>query len=172
MKKLNKKRFINLMGLLFVAFALIFTNVFAYHEEGEGEGTSGPVSALSKLKSTEACKDSRAINFSNRGQHNQSLCVYVQGEKNGGACPMNEITQNLQKGNPDWGYSSRVEETAMQIIVLQKYLKDNGFNPGPIDGMFGPLTEGAVKRAQKYFGIIATGIVDDEMRVLMNRCGK
>ena len=37
-----------------------------------------------------------------------------------------------------------------------------GFNPGPIDGIFGSKTTGAVKEFQKSKGIKADGIVDQK----------
>lgn len=42
---------------------------------------------------------------------------------------------------------------------LQNYLKTMGYNPGPIDGIFGPKTKAAVKRLQKAMGLSTDGIV-------------
>jgi peptidoglycan hydrolase-like protein with peptidoglycan-binding domain len=42
---------------------------------------------------------------------------------------------------------------------LQDALKALGFNPGPIDGIFGPKTEVAVKAFQTQVGITVDGIV-------------
>lgn len=45
------------------------------------------------------------------------------------------------------------------VIELQKILKSFGFNPGPIDGIFGPLTEKAVREFQMSVGLTPDGIV-------------
>ena len=45
------------------------------------------------------------------------------------------------------------------VTYLQQRLQDKGFDPGPIDGIFGPRTEAAVKEAQTWAGIRVDGIV-------------
>lgn len=45
------------------------------------------------------------------------------------------------------------------VLELQKILKNFGFNPGPIDGIYGPLTEKAVREFQISTGIKPDGIV-------------
>ena len=42
---------------------------------------------------------------------------------------------------------------------IQTFLKCNGFNPGPIDGLAGPKTDGAIKSFQKTVGLVADGEV-------------
>lgn len=44
------------------------------------------------------------------------------------------------------------------VEALQKKLLGQGINPGPIDGVFGPKTEDAVKRFQERSGLSADGI--------------
>lgn len=46
------------------------------------------------------------------------------------------------------------------VSRLQTLLKNNGFDPGTIDGIFGPKTESAVKYFQRYKGLSVTGVVD------------
>jgi peptidoglycan hydrolase-like protein with peptidoglycan-binding domain len=55
---------------------------------------------------------------------------------------------NLQKGSTD-----------PAVRDLQEALKALGYNPGPIDGVFGATTETAVKAFQQAKGITADGIV-------------
>jgi peptidoglycan hydrolase-like protein with peptidoglycan-binding domain len=55
---------------------------------------------------------------------------------------------NLQKGSTD-----------PAVGDLQEALKALGYNPGPIDGVFGAATEAAVKAFQQARGITADGIV-------------
>jgi peptidoglycan hydrolase-like protein with peptidoglycan-binding domain len=44
------------------------------------------------------------------------------------------------------------------VEALQRALLADGINPGPIDGIFGPKTEAAVKRFQERAGLEADGI--------------
>lgn len=46
-----------------------------------------------------------------------------------------------------------------EVKDLQEALKTLGFNPGPVDGIFGAATEKAVKAFQTSVGIHADGIV-------------
>ena len=55
---------------------------------------------------------------------------------------------NLQKGSAD-----------PAVRDLQAALKALGYNPGPIDGVFGATTEAAVKAFQQAKGISADGVV-------------
>lgn len=52
------------------------------------------------------------------------------------------------------------------VIDLQTRLKYSGYNPGPIDGVFGALTEAAVARFQKTFGLPGAGVAN---QATMNR---
>ncbi len=45
---------------------------------------------------------------------------------------------------------------------VQTLLKDRGFDPGPIDGVAGPRTNGAVRAFQERFGIKASGTIDNQ----------
>lgn len=45
------------------------------------------------------------------------------------------------------------------VAELQALLKNRGFDPGPIDGVFGPVTEQAVMAFQKQAGIAVDGLV-------------
>ncbi|NEQ36171.1 MAG: peptidoglycan-binding protein [Okeania sp. SIO3I5] len=49
-----------------------------------------------------------------------------------------------------------------KVKTLQMRLETMGFNPGPIDGIFGKKTIGAVKEFQKSKGIKADGIVNQK----------
>ncbi len=46
---------------------------------------------------------------------------------------------------------------------MQRLLARAGYSPGPLDGRFGPLTEGAVRRYQAHSGLAVTGIVGSQM---------
>ena len=45
------------------------------------------------------------------------------------------------------------------LIDIQTFLSCNGFNPGPIDGLAGSRTDGAIKSFQKTVGLVADGQV-------------
>jgi peptidoglycan hydrolase-like protein with peptidoglycan-binding domain len=45
-----------------------------------------------------------------------------------------------------------------EVAKLQAQLQELGFNPGPIDGRFGPATEAAVLAFQRSAGLLADGI--------------
>lgn len=45
------------------------------------------------------------------------------------------------------------------VMRVQQALIDQGFDPGPVDGRFGPGTENAVRAFQTNHGLTADGIV-------------
>ena len=47
----------------------------------------------------------------------------------------------------------------VQVSELQADLHKAGFDPGPRDGVFGPVTERAVKASQQVNGLVVDGIV-------------
>jgi hypothetical protein len=49
---------------------------------------------------------------------------------------------------------------AAEVREVQGRLRAMGFNPGPVDGSVGPLTENAAKQYQRARGLEATGAVD------------
>ena len=48
------------------------------------------------------------------------------------------------------------------VTYLQQRLVDKGFDPGPVDGIFGPRTEAAVKAAQSALGTSPDGVVGNQ----------
>jgi Putative peptidoglycan binding domain len=60
------------------------------------------------------------------------------------------------------GYGT--EHGSAAVRGLQVRLHRLGFRPGPIDGLFGPLTEGAVERFQVARGLVADGVVGPATR--------
>lgn len=50
-------------------------------------------------------------------------------------------------------------QSGKHVIELQKALKDKGFDPGPIDGIYGNKTESAVQDFQKSVGLPGGGII-------------
>jgi hypothetical protein len=50
------------------------------------------------------------------------------------------------------------------VRILQGRLRRSGDRPGPIDGLYGPLTQGAVQRFQQRHGLAVDGIVGRQTR--------
>jgi peptidoglycan hydrolase-like protein with peptidoglycan-binding domain len=48
------------------------------------------------------------------------------------------------------------------VRKVQLALQKKGINPGPVDGIYGPLTKEAVRTFQSRYGIKATGDVDNQ----------
>ncbi len=53
----------------------------------------------------------------------------------------------------------KMESRGAEVLELQKRLRKHGFDPGMLDGIFGPAVEAAVKAFQKSEGLLADGIV-------------
>ena len=65
----------------------------------------------------------------------------------------------LERGS---GYQSAGGSDAVRIV--QRRLRRLGDEPGPIDGLYGPLTQGAVERFQERHGLAVDGIVGRQTR--------
>lgn len=57
--------------------------------------------------------------------------------------------------------------TGNDVAELQKKLKAAGFDCGPVDGIFGPQTNAAVKALQKACGITIDGVVGPQTRAAL-----
>lgn len=49
-----------------------------------------------------------------------------------------------------------------KIRQVQQALQNKGFDPGPIDGIFGPKTKEAVRNFQDRYGMKADGEIDNQ----------
>jgi peptidoglycan L-alanyl-D-glutamate endopeptidase CwlK len=52
----------------------------------------------------------------------------------------------------------RQDSHGQAVVKLQRQLKKLGFNPGKIDGDFGPATQAALIAFQKSRGLLADGV--------------
>ncbi len=69
-------------------------------------------------------------------------------------------------------YNRYTRGIVKEAHILQKHLNRLGFNAGPVDGIIGPLTRGAILRMQKFLGTKADGYVGPITRGLLNNsCG-
>jgi peptidoglycan hydrolase-like protein with peptidoglycan-binding domain len=75
------------------------------------------------------------------------------------------LPENWRETPPTMG--SLVTEGMMQ--VAEQNLKDFGFDPGPVDGVFTPQTEAALRAFQERRGIPVSGILDDPTRQVLLR---
>ena len=55
-----------------------------------------------------------------------------------------------------------------RVRPLQRRLRALGHRPGPVDGLYGPLTEAAVERFQRDSGLSVDGIVGPQTRRVLN----
>jgi len=51
-----------------------------------------------------------------------------------------------------------------QVAAVQQRLRQLGYDPGPVDGIFGPRTEESVRRFQRDRGLVPDGVVGEETR--------
>jgi peptidoglycan hydrolase-like protein with peptidoglycan-binding domain/DNA invertase Pin-like site-specific DNA recombinase len=61
---------------------------------------------------------------------------------------------------------------AKQVRVVQRTLRRLGWQPGPVDGLYGPRTEAAVTRFQSAAKVAADGIVGPRTRQALTRATK
>jgi peptidoglycan hydrolase-like protein with peptidoglycan-binding domain len=50
------------------------------------------------------------------------------------------------------------------IEVAQRHLRDFGFDPGPIDGIYTAQTQAAVRAYQATYGLSVSGLLDPQTR--------
>ena len=69
------------------------------------------------------------------------------------------------------GYNS--PSGSQRVREVQRRLKRAGARPGPVDGLFGPLTRAAVKRFQRRHDVAASGVVGlRTLTLLQGRTGR
>jgi hypothetical protein len=53
---------------------------------------------------------------------------------------------------------------AGDIQVAEAHLRDFGYDPGPVDGVFTAETQAALRAYQRRYGLPVTGLLDDPTR--------
>ncbi len=87
--------------------------------------------------------------------------------------PDQSLTQNLKAPSRNGVYNNYTKAIVTEAKILQAHMNRLGFNAGPIDGILGVLSDGAIKRMQKYLGTFQDGKVGPITRGLINNsCGK
>lgn len=107
------------------------------------------------------------------GDDNQAVENETPSSPTPATCPADQIiTQNLRAPSRNGVYNSYTAGIVLQADRLQKHLERLGFNPGPIDGILGPLSTGAIKRMQEFLKTTPDGYVGPLTRGLLNTsCG-
>jgi peptidoglycan hydrolase-like protein with peptidoglycan-binding domain len=54
--------------------------------------------------------------------------------------------------------------TSADIQIAEMRLRDFGFNPGPVDGVFTAQTQTAVRAFQRRYGLTVSGLLDRQTR--------
>ncbi|MFA6300725.1 MAG: peptidoglycan-binding protein [Candidatus Paceibacterota bacterium] len=75
------------------------------------------------------------------------------------------FTLSLKREQPPYSTGAHANE----VLELQKFLNANGYDSGPEDGKFGPLTEAAVIKFQLANGLVGDGVVGPLTRALLNK---
>lgn len=88
-------------------------------------------------------------------------------------CPADQLlTQNLKSGARNGKYHPYTKAIVKEVKILQAHMNRLGFNSGAVDGILGKVTDGAIKRMQKYLGTYQDGLVGPVTRGLINNsCG-
>ena len=86
------------------------------------------------------------------------------------AAPSNSRTEGADRSSAQLargsGYGQPRGEA--RVRALQRDLRAAGHRPGPVDGLYGPLTEAAVERLQRASGLSVDGIVGPQTRRVLN----
>ncbi len=90
-----------------------------------------------------------------------------------GLCSADQIlTQNLHAPSRNGVFDTYTGGIVTEAKILQGHMNRLGFNSGPVDGIIGPLTNGAIRRMQVFLGTFQDGMVGPITRGLINHsCG-
>jgi peptidoglycan hydrolase-like protein with peptidoglycan-binding domain len=72
-----------------------------------------------------------------------------------------QARQQEMQGEPQFEISLNLLNSA-QVRKLQQQLKDQGIDPGPVDGVMGPLTQQGIQVFQQRQGLAATGNLNQQ----------
>jgi peptidoglycan hydrolase-like protein with peptidoglycan-binding domain len=77
------------------------------------------------------------------------------------ATPEKRQARQQMQGEPRFEISLNLLNSA-QVRKLQQQLKDQGIDPGPVDGVMGPLTQQGVQVFQQQQGLAASGNLNQQ----------
>jgi len=91
--------------------------------------------------------------------------AFAQGQKSSGtsSTTSTETTKSTEtKSSSGAGGSAGMSGDTEHVKAVQQALKDQGLDPGPIDGKMGAKTKSALREYQQKQGLKATGRLDSE----------
>src|SRR5690606_26086830 len=65
---------------------------------------------------------------------------------------------------PPRGPAVEISASGAMVADIQRRLKEEGFDPGPIDGLAGPRTRDAIRSYQRRMNLPVTGRIDETVR--------
>ena len=159
-------------------FSNIVANTSYTAQYTQNPSTESNSSSSSTIRYT--CKDPKATNYNSFGRHKASLCIYTAtaasvptpgaGLGTGETCSVDRLlTQNMKAGARNGRYHSYTKAIVQEVKILQAHMNRLGFESGPVDGILGPITDGAIKRMQIFLGTQADGFVGPITRSLINK---
>ena len=82
-----------------------------------------------------------------------------------GCCPATGSSPSFRETAPRGAQAPQESEAALELDresrrLVQQRLQEEGFDPGPADGLLGPRTRDAIRRWQERAGVPATGYLD------------
>jgi uncharacterized protein (TIGR02594 family) len=83
--------------------------------------------------------------------------------------PMADGGMDMLRRAPQGGGMLREGSSGSAVAEMQQQLKQRGFNPGSVDGVFGPRTEMAVKAFQRSQGITVDGVFGPQSQNAMSQ---
>ncbi|MDQ5901558.1 MAG: hypothetical protein QG580_273 [Patescibacteria group bacterium] len=100
------------------------------------------------------------------------------GSRSSGSIPKEKLAQLLQNNTQTSTENSCNKNNLVtlmkkgskfgEVSLLQSFLNKNGFNSGVVDGLFGSITDSAVKAFQKSNSLVSDGIVGPITRGVIN----
>ncbi len=134
--------------------------------------SSGGGSGSTQRSVRYTCTDPKATNYDAFGRSNPALCKYsiAPTTLGGGAtCPVDQtLTQNLHAPARNGKYNNYTKGIVKEAKILQAHLNRLGFSAGPVDGILGPKSDGAIKRMQTFLKTKPDGYVGPMTRALIN----
>jgi murein L,D-transpeptidase YcbB/YkuD len=81
-------------------------------------------------------------------------------------CPLSTPSALFQAGSHGRAARPALDRllTAGDIQVAETHLRDFGFDPGPVDGLFTAQTQVAIRAFQARYGLMDSGLLDHETR--------
>ncbi len=155
-----------------------FTNIFRYQflQDGDPEPEPEPEeeaprrsSSGGRISAAALAKMGIILNPSSSQVTTQNTSILGEA----GLCSVDQIiTQNLRAGARNGVYHPYTKAIVKEVKLLQGHMNRLGFSSGIEDGILGPITDGAIKRMQKYLGTFEDGMVGPITRDLINNsCG-